>query len=697
MPAQLVEATSLPISEPAQQHKSRMFLLAAPTDVSVPIFAGTSYRTGRAETVRAPLLCRQRCATVLALSASCAGRIRKRKGSAQCIRRISATDEPSVEHPVSEPASKKYLLRARQCPDDPARMRQDFFDFIADKGLQLYAKQEEAIHAVFGDSHVVLSTPTGSGKSLVASAMLFRSIAEGRRAYYTCPVKALVSEKFFSLCHDFGPELIGMATGEVSINNAAPVICCTAEVLANVALRDGPGAELSYAVMDEFHFFDDKGRGYAWEVPLFRLPQVTFLLMSATMGDNQALYANVTAYTGRKVTTITSTDRPVPLDWSYLFETAKGAIDELVASGRTPVYAVCFTQQDAATLAQSLVCKELAPSEKRKQHLAEQLKDMEFDTPYGDRLRQLLINGIGLHHAGLLPKYRRLVEQMAQAGNLTCICGTDTLGVGVNVPIRSVLFTQLCKYDGEATVLVTPRQFHQIAGRAGRRGYDTKGSVVAVHPAHEVYNKQLQELIKAAGNKKERERLQRRRRSAKNNFVHWDEETFTKLRTSSPAPLRSRFQLSQGHVLSLLQGAEEHGRDGLAEVHELISLSLCGKKNKEHLAQQVDQYIQALSGAGLIVRQGDLLQADSTLQRDFLLMEDVSLFLVDVLPLLQWGFAGDNWKLAKAVLSVVEAICEEPIAVVRAQAIQVDVKARHSAASARGSSLLLCPGSCKQR
>ena len=442
-----------------------------------------------------------------------------------------------MEHPVSEPASKKYLLRARQCPDDPARMRQDFFDFIADKGLQLYAKQEEAIHAVFGDSHVVLSTPTGSGKSLVASAMLFRSIAEGRRAYYTCPVKALVSEKFFSLCHDFGPELIGMATGEVSINNAAPVICCTAEVLANVALRDGPGAELSYAVMDEFHFFDDKGRGYAWEVPLFRLPQVTFLLMSATMGDNQALYANVTAYTGRKVTTITSTDRPVPLDWSYLFETAKGAID-----------------------------------------------DMEFDTPYGDRLRQLLINGIGLHHAGLLPKYRRLVEQMAQAGNLTCICGTDTLGVGVNVPIRSVLFTQLCKYDGEATVLVTPRQFHQIAGRAGRRGYDTKGSVVAVHPAHEVYNKQLQELIKAAGNKKERERLQRRRRSAKNNFVHWDEETFAKLRTSSPAPLRSRFQLSQGHVLSLLQGAEEHGRDGLAEVHELISFVFMWQEKQRALS-----------------------------------------------------------------------------------------------------------------
>ncbi|CAE7294785.1 helY [Symbiodinium natans] len=650
-------------------------MLALPSlpHATSPSISGISIHTERLDATRAEAVpsCRSICAAVLVLGTACVGRGTSRKSRAQCDRKSSATDSrlPLTEQsPVSEPSSKRYLLRARQHPHDPQSIKQDFLESVADKGLQLYAKQAEAIDAVFGDTHVVLSTPTGSGKSLVAAAMLFRAIAEGKKAYFTCPIKALVSEKFFSLCHDFGPQLVGMATGDVSINPTAPVLCCTAEVLANVALRDGPAAGLAYAVMDEFHFFDDKSRGYAWEVPLFRLPHVTFLLMSATMGSNQALYSNLSAYSGREVQTITSTDRPVPLDWSYLFKTAKDAINDLVGSGRTPVYAVCFTQQDAATLAQSLVCKELAPSEQEKQVLAEECKSLEFDTPYGDRLRQLLVNGIGLHHAGLLPKYRRLVERMAQSGLLTCICGTDTLGVGVNVPIRSVLFTQLCKYNGETTVLVTPRQFHQIAGRAGRRGYDTQGSVVAIPPAHEVYNRKLQAEIESAENKKERERLKKRRRSPKFNFVEWDEKTFCDLRTSAPSPLMSRFQLSQGHVLSLLQGAQQHSRDGMAEVHELISLSLCGKKDKQHWAQQVHQYTEALSSAGLIQRYGDLLQADSTLQRDFLLMEDVSLFLVDVVPLLQWGYAGDNGKLARAMLSVVEAICEEPKAVVRAQA-----------------------------
>ena len=637
-------------------------------DVSPQRVTRTTFRPQRTGAGRACLFHQNASALVLGIAVSVSRT--KRKCITHATHDTNSPDEQVASHLTQQDQSqpfKQRLLQARQHPDDPDQMKQDFLQAVADKGLQLYAKQQEAIDAVFGSSHVVLSTPTGSGKSLVAAAMLFRAIAEGRRAYYTCPVKALVSEKFFSLCHDFGPEMIGMATGDVSINPTARAICCTAEVLANVALREGPAASLSYAVMDEFHFFDDKSRGYAWEIPLFRLPHVTFLLMSATMGDNQALNSTVSAYSGRGVQTITSSDRPVPLDWCYPFVTAKDAIDDLVTSGRTPVYAVCFTQQDAASLAQSLICKELAPSEQEKQTLADECKDVEFDTPYGDRLRQILINGIGLHHAGLLPKYRRLVERLAQAGLLTCICGTDTLGVGINVPIRSVLFTQLCKFNGETTVLVTPRQFHQIAGRAGRRGYDTQGSVVAVPPAHEVYNSKLKEQIKAAETKKEREKLKKRQRFPKFNYVEWDEQTFTKLRTASPEPLRSRFQLSQGHVLSLLQGAQEHGRDGQAELDELIALSLCGKKEKQHWTQQVGQYIEALSSAGLIERHGEL-QADSNLQRDFLLMEDVSLFLVDVLPLLQWSYAGDNWKLARAILSVIEAICEEPRAVVRAQA-----------------------------
>ncbi|CAJ1350415.1 unnamed protein product, partial [Effrenium voratum] len=565
-----------------------------------------------------------------------------------------------------EPWLRRYLVEAKA--SGLQRMHELFLDAVQEKGLKLYPKQFEAIEQVFGHCHVVLNTPTGSGKSLVATAMLFRAACERKRAYYTCPVKALVSEKFFALCKDFGSQLVGMATGDVSINSQAPVVCCTAEVLANVALREGESATLSYAVMDEFHFYADRGRGYAWEVPLFRLPQVTFLLMSATMGENPELYANVRAYTGREVHLVNSEDRPVPLDWSYSFKSVRDAILDLVSQKRSPVYVVSFTQQDAATLAQSLVAKEFAPTAEEKLRNAEALRSTSFDSPYGDSIRALLLNGIGLHHAGLLPKYRLLVEQMAQNGLLTCICGTDTLGVGVNVPIRSVLFTQLCKYNGEITALLSARDFHQIAGRAGRKGFDTEGSVVAVPPPHEVYNLQLEKEIQAAPSKKEKERLKRRLRSPKGNFVQWNQETFEELSQASPEALRSQFQLSQGHVLSLLQGAQEHDRDGRQELDQLIGLSLCGKKQKEHWTSQVELYIKALSAAGLVEHQNGDLKVETTLQRDFLLMEDVSLFLVDLLPLLQWTYSAEPLKLARAVLSVVEAVCEGPIPVLRAQA-----------------------------
>ncbi|CAK9095352.1 Probable helicase HelY [Durusdinium trenchii] len=635
-----------------------------------------------------------------------------------------------------------------------------------ERGLELYDAQREAIEQIFDDVHVVLNTPTGSGKSLVAMAMLFRAVAEEARAYYTCPVKALVSEKFFALCRDFGSELIGMATGDVSINSQASIICCTAEVLANVALR-GANHDLQYAVMDEFHFFADKGRGYAWEVPLFRLPQVTFLLMSATMGRNEALNANLERFTGREVSVVTSTERPVPLDWSYLFKNVREAIFELVADGRAPIYVVSFTQDAAATLAQSLITKELAPSEEQKHTLSEAMKSTDFDTPYGPSLRALLLNGIGLHHAGLIPKYRLLVEQMAQSGLLTCICGTDTLGVGVNVPIRSVLFTQLCKYNGESTALLSARDFHQIAGRAGRKGFDEAGSVVAVAPAHEVYNQKhgliekLKEEIKEIrrrGRRRRRRRetapretvdkcwklqevaiekpkqkasIWRRARTPGPNFVRWTQKTFEELTESSPAALESQFQLSQGHVLSVLQGAQEradgratsvdgtsawHGRE---ELRELIELSVCSEEKKQHWQEQasrrdepfsmrgevaekrrqtdlwpdyicctpmddtaktVESYISALGVAGLVELHGDEIRVDSTLQRDFLLMEDVSLFLVDVLPLFQWRYSTDPRRLARAILQVVEALCEGPVAVMRAQARHFS-RLRYAAAS----------------
>lgn len=553
----------------------------------------------------------------------------------------------------------------------PEELGERFLRATEERGVQLYAKQQEAIVEVFSGCHVALSTPTGSGKSLVAEAMLFRAAAEGRRAYYTCPIKALVSEKFFDLCRDFGPRLVGMTTGDVSVNSQAPLICCTAEVLASIALRDGRAAPVDFVVMDEFHYYSDKSRGFAWEAPLLRLPHVTFLLMSATMGQNPRIYASLEQRTGRAVRVVASRDRPVPLDWSYRPRGVLNCIVDLVGEGRSPVYVVNFTQREAAALAFGLVSKqELQPTAERKKALLQAVDGMRFDSPYGPRVRELLVNGIGLHHAGLLPKYRLLAEQMAQAGILTCISGTDTLGVGVNVPIRSVLFTQLCKFNGEDTVILPARDFHQIAGRAGRRGFDDQGSVLAVPPQHVVENLKVEAKMNIASSIQEKTKLRNRlQKPPTTNFRHWDEATFEELRKSEPEALESQFQISQGAVLSLLQGAQEHGRDGAAELQEYISAAHCSKERRAFWGEQADLYTQALLSTGLVSQTADSeLTVTPGLQQDFFLMEDVSLFLVEVLPLLQWEYSSDERGYARAVLSLCEALCEGPKSALQAQA-----------------------------
>src|SRR3954452_3540210 len=188
-----------------------------------------------------------------------------------------------------------------------------FTAWVSDQGLTLYPHQDEAVIEVFSGHNVVLGTPTGSGKSLVAVAAHFAALAEGRRSYYTAPIKALVSEKFFALCATFGAQNVGMLTGDAAVNAAAPIIACTAEVLANIALREGTQAEIGLVVMDEFHFYGDPDRGWAWQVPLLELPNAQFLLMSATLGDIMFLRDDLPRRTGRPTALVANAERPVPL------------------------------------------------------------------------------------------------------------------------------------------------------------------------------------------------------------------------------------------------------------------------------------------------------------------------------------------------------------------------------------------------
>src|SRR5918994_4245912 len=370
-----------------------------------------------------------------------------------------------------------------------------FLDYVASKGLALYPAQEEAILELFEGKNVILNTPTGSGKTLVASALHFASLSQGRRSVYTSPIKALVNEKWMALCRELGPENVGLSTGDASVNRDAPVLCCTAEVLANIALREGENAAVEEVVMDEFHWYADRDRGVAWQVPLLALPQARFLLMSATLGDTTFFAEALTRLNDRPTATVTSVGRPVPLEYAYSQIPLAQTLEKLVSEGKAPVYVVHFTQKDAADSAQDFTSLNLCTRDE-KNAVAAAITGFRFASPYGPDIRKWLKQGIGVHHAGLLPKYRVLVEQLAQRGLLKVICGTDTLGVGINVPIRTVLFTRLCKFDGQKTGILSARDFHQIGGRAGRKGFDDLGYVVAQAPEHFIDNLKLDEKAK---------------------------------------------------------------------------------------------------------------------------------------------------------------------------------------------------------
>src|SRR5580693_8465873 len=204
--------------------------------------------------------------------------------------------------------------------DQPDAVFEAFTEWSAKQGLSLYSHQEEALIEIVSGAHVIVSTPTGSGKSLIATGAHFAALAQGVRSFYTAPIKALVSEKFFALCDIFGPASVGMMTGDASVNPAAPVICCTAEVLASIALREGAAADVGQVVMDEFHFYADPARGWAWQVPLIELPQAQFVLMSATLGDVSRFEADLTRRTGRPTAVVASAERPVPLTFSFSIE-----------------------------------------------------------------------------------------------------------------------------------------------------------------------------------------------------------------------------------------------------------------------------------------------------------------------------------------------------------------------------------------
>jgi superfamily II RNA helicase len=546
------------------------------------------------------------------------------------------------------------------------RILEHFLEWTIEQGFDLYAHQEEAVLEIMAGRHVILNTPTGSGKSLVALAMHFRALCRGETAYYTSPIKALVSEKFFDLCRVFGAERVGMVTGDATLNPDAQIICCTAEVLANVALRDGERAKVDYAVLDEFHFFADRERGIAWQIPLLTLPNTTFMLMSATLGDTTRFERELETRTTNKVAVVRSQERPVPLEFSYSMTPIHEAVEKLAESGRAPVYVVNFTQREAAELAQALTSTKLIDRDQRERINAA-LHGFRFDTIYGKDMQRFIKAGVGLHHAGLLPKYRLLIEKLAQDGLLQVICGTDTLGVGVNIPIRTVLFTKLCKYDGEGTKILAVRDFKQISGRAGRKGFDDRGWVIAQAPEHVIENMKLEAKARAAGGGKPKKFV--RKKPPERGYVHWDEDTFTKLVEGEPETLQPAFRIDHGMMLNLLQRRQTQGWDpaerpdgGYRDLLRLIADAGERPVVVKRLRRESAQLFRALRGAGIVelrpreYGRGQRVVLSEDLQKHFSMLQTLALYLVEALELLD----PEDPSYALRVITLAEAILEHP-------------------------------------
>ena len=543
---------------------------------------------------------------------------------------------------------------------DPDALYEVFTEWVGEQSLTLYPHQDEAFLEILSGSNLILATPTGSGKSLVATAAHVTALAEDRVSFYTAPIKALVSEKFFALCAQFGAENVGMITGDASVNADAPIICCTAEILANIALREGAAADIGLVIMDEFHFYSEPDRGWAWQVPILELPQAQFVLMSATLGDVTMFRDDLTRRTGRATAVISGTERPVPLEYSYAVTPLHETIEELLEKDRAPVYVVHFTQAAALERAQSLTAARITTREERDA-IAARIGGFRFGAGFGRTLSRLVRHGIGVHHAGMLPKYRRLVEQLAQDGLLKVICGTDTLGVGINVPIRTVLLTGLTKFDGTKQRLLRAREFHQIVGRAGRAGFDARGWVVVQAPEHVIDN--LRAVAKAGDDPKKQRKVQRKK--APDGFVGWSEETFDRLISAEPEPLQPRLRMSHAMLINLL------AREGnpVAHTARLIRGSHHPEKDQRRLGRHALVLARELLTSGVVQR---LPAADASgrrhaltidLQQDFALNQPLAPFALAVMDTLD----PDSETYARDIVSVIEAILEDPRQVLWAQ------------------------------
>ncbi len=499
---------------------------------------------------------------------------------------------------------------------DPALTRDalaaEYFERLP---FQPYPVQEEALLAWFTSTQgVLVCAPTGTGKTLIAEAAIYEALRAGKRAYYTTPLIALTDQKLHELRQSvvrwgFRESDVGLVTGNRKVNPQAPILVVVAEILLNRLLSPETFdfSEVSAVVMDEFHSFNDAERGVVWEMTLAMLPaHVRTLLLSATVGNSYEFTSWLNRACNRNVSLVQSADRKVPLSFHWIDDhTLDEWIEKMVegdeVARRTPALIFCFNRDECWQTAELLKGKKVV-DKVQQAALSAALEQHDWSQGAGPKLKALLQRGVGVHHAGVLPKYRRVVEDFFQRKLLSVTVCTETLSAGINLPARSVVLPTLMKGPRDKRKLVEISTAQQIFGRAGRPQFDREGFVYAL--AHEDDVKLLRwrekydsipEDTKDPGLLKAKKALKKKMPKRDPDETYWTPEHFEKLRGGAAANLISRGHLPWRLLAYMLLRSPE-----VQPLRELVGRRLQDSGQIEASQRQLNQMLITLWTAGYV-------------------------------------------------------------------------------------------------